>query len=253
VGDPANDCAVRIRTKNEELVVTATKRRGTLVLVHGAWHGSWCWEYLLPELDARGWATSAVDLPSVSGDPNLGMHDDARVVREHLETIDGPVTVLAHSYGGVPVTEVADTAPNVTRLVYLAAQMLEPGEAVVTPMGGPWFPPETTLLPAPEPVRDVFFHDAAVERAEAAANRLRPQAARAFTDELTHASWRGIPSAFISCDEDRILPELFVRRGVSMAAMVRHLPGSHCPFLSRPIALADVIDEVTQSDRSPLG
>ncbi|MFE3451251.1 alpha/beta hydrolase [Nonomuraea sp. NPDC059194] len=219
----------------------------TLVLVHGAWHGPWCWDRLVPELESRGWTTSTVDLPSTSGDPDMGMYDDARAVREHLETIDSPVTVLAHSYGGVPVTEVAETLPNVKRLVYLAAHMLEVGEAVITPLGGPWFQPETTIVPPPEPVREAFYHDVPAEWADQAVAQIRPQSARAFTDEQTRASWRTIPSALIVCDDDRSLPELFVKRQLSIADEVRHLPGGHSPFLSRPVELADTLDEVTRT------
>jgi pimeloyl-ACP methyl ester carboxylesterase len=230
--------------------MTATEQRQSLVLVHGAWHGPWCWEYLLPVLDARGWRTSMVDLPSSSGDPDLGVYDDARTVREHLETIDGPVTVLAHSYGAVPVTEVAGTVPNVTRLVYLAAHMLQAGEAVVTPTGGAWFPPEAKMLPVPEPAQEIFYHDVPAELAEAASARLRPQSARSFTDKVTRASWQTISSALILCDEDKALPGVFAERGPAMAATVRHLPGSHSPFLSRPTELADVLDEITQAEPS---
>ncbi len=79
--------------------------RGNLLLVHGAWHGSWCWDLLVPELVARGWTPSAVDLPSASGSPGAGVREDAEVVREAIAALSGPVTVLAHSYAGVPVGE----------------------------------------------------------------------------------------------------------------------------------------------------
>ncbi|MDP9862555.1 MULTISPECIES: alpha/beta hydrolase [Streptosporangium] len=227
--------------------MTETDQPRKLVLVHGAWHGPCCWDRLVPELESRGWSASTVDLPSTSGDPDAGMYDDARAVREHLETVEGPVTVLAHSYGGVPVTEVAETVPNVERLVYLAAHMLNAGEAVITPIGGPWFPPETKIVPCPEPAREAFYHDVPAELADTAVARLRPQSARAFTEEQTRASWRTIPSALIVCDDDRSLPELFVKRQLTMADVVRHLPGGHSPFLSRPVELAGLIDEVTRT------
>ena len=218
-----------------------------IVLVHGAWHSAWHWHRLVPELERRGWTTSAVELPSTGGDPENGMYDDARALREHLESVDGPVTVLAHSYGGVPVAEVADTVPNVRQLIYLAAHMLEAGEAVVTPLGGPWFPADSRLVPVPDPARDALFHDVPGEWVDGAVARLRPQSARVFTDEQTRTAWRTLPSALIVCDEDRIMPELFIKRALTskMADVVRHLPGSHSPFLSRPAELADLVDEVT--------
>lgn len=222
-------------------------QRENIVLVHGAWHSAWHWHRLVPELERRGWSTSAVELPSTGGDPEKGMYDDARALREHLESVDGPVTVLAHSYAGLPVSEVADTVPNVRHLLYLAAHMLEAGEADVTPLGGPWFPADSRLIPVPDSARDALFHDVPGELADEAIARLRPQSARSFTDEQTHTAWRTLPSALIICDEDRIIPEVFIKRALTskMADVVRHLPGSHSPFLSRPAELADLVDEVT--------
>ncbi|WP_080036682.1 alpha/beta fold hydrolase [[Actinomadura] parvosata] len=219
--------------------------KGTLLLVHGAWHSPSCWDRLVPELEERGWRTSTVDLPSTWGDPQVGMYDDARAVRERLLALEGPVTVLAHSYGGVPVSEVAETVPNVRRLVYLAAHMLEAGEAVITPLGGPWFPEDAELLPAPDQPIETLYHDVPAAWAQAAVARLRPQSARAFTERQTRASWRALPSALIVCDDDRIMPELFIKRQLTMTEVVRHLPGDHSPFLSRPGELAGLVDEVT--------
>jgi pimeloyl-ACP methyl ester carboxylesterase len=217
-----------------------------LVLVHGAWHGPWCWELLTPELEERAWTVTTVDLPSTSGDPAAGMHADARAVREHLAKIDGPVTLLAHSYGGIPSTEAAGEAQNVARIIYLAAHLLKPGESLVTPLGGAWFPPETGFVPGAEPL-ETLFHDVPADRAREAAARLRPQSAKAFTEELTRTARREIPSAFIVCDDDRAMPEPIVKRAITerMTTVVRHLPGSHSPFLSRPAELAELIDEVT--------
>ncbi|WP_167975536.1 alpha/beta fold hydrolase [Lentzea indica] len=211
--------------------------RGNLLLVHGAWHGAWCWDRLVPELEARGWATSVVDLPGI------GMYDDARAVREALVDLDGPVTVLAHSYAGVPVAEVAATVHSVTGLVYLAAHMLEPGESVVSALGGPWYPEGTELLDVPEPARDLLFADLPDELAAWAVERLRPQNAAVFEQEQTEAAWRKLPTAAILCEDDRIFPAMFTERA-ARAEVVRYLPGGHSPFLSRPRELAELICEL---------
>lgn len=214
-----------------------------LVLVHGAWHGPWCWEALRPELAGRGWTVSTVDLPSTSGDPAAGMHADARAVEAHLAAIDGPVTLLAHSYGGVPATQAA--APNVRALVYLAAHVLKAGESLVSPLGGPWFPPETEFVPGADPL-EALYHDVPADLAREAVARLRPQSAKAFTEELTREAWRDTPSALIVCDDDRAMPEPIMKRAVAegLTDVVRHLPGSHSPFLTRPAELAALLDDV---------
>ncbi|WP_410635557.1 alpha/beta hydrolase [Amycolatopsis sp. cmx-4-83] len=216
-----------------------------LVLVHGAWHGPWCWELLVPELQNRGWTVSTVDLPSTSGDPAAGMHADADAVRAHLAELDGPVTLLAHSYGGVPATEAA--GPNVRQLVYLAAHVLEEGESVVSPLGGPWFPPDADFAPGGEP-SEAYYHDVPADRAREAVARLRPQSAKAFTEELTRAAWRDVPSALIVCDDDRSLPGVIIERAIEggRVKVVRHLPGGHSPFLARPAELAALVDEIAR-------
>lgn len=106
------------------------------------------------------------------------------------------------------------------------------------------------MLPVPEPAQEIFYHDVSADLAEAASARLRPQSARSFTDKVTRASWQTINSALILCDEDKALPGVFAERGPTMAATVRHLPGSHSPFLSRPTELAEVLDEITQAEPS---
>ena len=62
-----------------------------LLLVHGAWHGSWGWERLQAKLAAAGWAFHTIDLPSVAakGEPRYGLHDDAQAVHERLTSIGG--------------------------------------------------------------------------------------------------------------------------------------------------------------------
>src|SRR5579859_8217793 len=94
----------------------------TLVFVHGAWHGSWCWEPVRQILEARGWTTAAVDLPTVHapGKARLGMAADADAVRAAIDAIDGDVVVVAHSYGGVPATQGAG-ADSVAHIVYISA------------------------------------------------------------------------------------------------------------------------------------
>ncbi|KJK48951.1 hypothetical protein UK23_15665 [Lentzea aerocolonigenes] len=210
--------------------------RGNLLLVHGAWHGSWCWELLIPELEARGWTPSALDLPSASGSPAAGVHEDAEAVREALAALDGPVTVLAHSYAGIPVGQAAGSAD---RLIYLAAHMLEPGEHVAGVLGGPWYEQGAKLLDVPEPARELLFPDVPDELAAWAASRLRPQSARVFEDVVTASAWRTVPTLPIVCEEDAIFPPVFADRLRAGGAVT--LPGSHSPFLSRPAALADLI------------
>lgn len=109
-----------------------------LLLVHGAWHGSWCWGRLSVALGEAGFETYTVDLPSHGEDTSTlgGLHEDATIIREALSGLPDRTVVVAHSYGGAPVAEGAADAPNVGHLVYLTAFMLDEGESVLGAAGG---------------------------------------------------------------------------------------------------------------------
>ena len=76
----------------------------TVVLVHGAWHGSWCWAPVVSRLDAAGRRSVTVDLPSVSSTAAT-LPDDVACVRAVLDALDGDALLVGHSYGGVVVTD----------------------------------------------------------------------------------------------------------------------------------------------------
>ncbi|MFC7582625.1 alpha/beta fold hydrolase [Nonomuraea antimicrobica] len=102
----------------------------TLVLVHGAWHGGWSWDPVLPALAAHGVPAHVVDLPGVGRAP--GGHDlagHAAYLREEVARLPGPVALCGHSYGGAVLTEAAPADAVV--LIYLAAFLLRPGESCV--------------------------------------------------------------------------------------------------------------------------
>ena len=100
----------------------------TYLLVHGAWHGAWCWDELAPKLGA----TATVELPS-KGPERGDLYADAATVREAIDAIDGPVVVVAHSYAGAVVTE---GAVGVEHIVYVTAFMLGVGESLLGTVGG---------------------------------------------------------------------------------------------------------------------
>lgn len=103
----------------------------TVVLVHGAFHGSGYWRATLKGLADLGISAVAPDLPGHGADtrPLADLHGDADAVREVLDSIPGPVVLVGHSYGGAVVTD-AGVHPNVEHVVCLAGYLLEEGETV---------------------------------------------------------------------------------------------------------------------------
>ncbi len=100
-----------------------------MVLVHGAWHGAWCFEQVLPLLRDASVPAVSVDLPGHGADRGspADLHGDAPRVRGVLDELDGPVVLLGHSYGGAVITE-AGVHPAVRHLVYIAALALDADE-----------------------------------------------------------------------------------------------------------------------------
>jgi pimeloyl-ACP methyl ester carboxylesterase len=216
----------------------------TLLLVHGAWHGSWCWDTITPTLRAPGSAVISVDLPSCG--PTLGgLADDAAAVRAAIDAVSGPVTVVAHSYGGIPVTQAAAGASNVAHLVYVAAFMLDEGASLLGTVGGnppPWWTysgdRRSILAETPEAI---FYNDCTPDVAAASAARLTPQSAASTEDALSAVGWREHPSSYVICEKDNALPP-FVQEAMSgQASTVHRLDAGHSPFLSRPDELAALL------------
>jgi pimeloyl-ACP methyl ester carboxylesterase len=221
----------------------------TIVLVHGAWHGSWCWERVVPLLEKRGLAVRTVDLPSVGAAPGspANLSADAATVEAVLERLSGPVVLCGHSYGGMVISR---TAPKgVTRLIYLCAFMPLEGQSLVTTGGGegraaPWIQMLDGGLMLPDMARagEVFYDDCEPEAREWAKSRLRPQTTAIMLEPVSHPAWRSVPSTYIVCATDKAMPpdmqrNLFAPR----AGEVVELQAGHSPFLSQPAAVAELL------------
>ncbi|RKT36133.1 pimeloyl-ACP methyl ester carboxylesterase [Microbacterium sp. AG1240] len=227
----------------------------TLLLVHGAWHGAWAWNPVASILENRGWAVERIDLPTVHAADPVGLHlaDDADAITAAIAAIDGPVVVVAHSYGGVPTTQAA-TADNVQHIVYVAAFALDEGESLLGAVGGvapSWWVVDGPLATAgtdDEPPASIFFADVDADAAAAASARLKPQSVLAFQEPLTEVAWRTKPSTYIVTEQDAIFP-VPAQEGLAARAgsTVRRLDTSHSPFLSQPEAVADIIEEAARS------
>ncbi|GHH82083.1 hypothetical protein GCM10018793_41030 [Streptomyces sulfonofaciens] len=226
----------------------------TFVLVHGAWHGAWCWDRVLPELRARGHGAVAVELPS--DDPAADSEAYLRAIDAHVAD-PGSTVLVAHSMAGLIAPVYAERRP-VRELVLLACLLPLPGAswrdqlAGSRPMAEDFY---TTFLPrqrkdergrshwAPETAAELFYHDCPPEEAAEAAARLRPQAATVLGETTP---WEGgVPSStrYVVCEEDRAVSGGWGARTAvdRFGARVDHLRSSHSPFWSRPAALAELL------------
>ncbi len=225
-----------------------------VVLVHGAWHGAWCWSALQSRLDDRGIASMAIDLPGhgASTLPLGDLHGDAQHVADVLNAWGRPVVLVGHSYGGAVITEAAVRSPHVQHLVYLAAFALAEGESITGALGS--MPRHEVALSAALQMQDdgtsVLDHDLAAsalygscspEIVKAALARLTPQPMATFSQAVTGDPRASTPSTYVVCSLDRAVhPEHQLLMSERCAHVVT-FETDHSPFASMPDETADVI------------
>ena len=238
----------------------------TAVLVHGAWHGAWCFDPVVAGLRDRGIDAVAVDLPGHGDDPGpLGdLHTASARVREVIDGLDGDCVLLGHSYGGAVITE-AGVHPKVRHLVYLCAFALDAEEscmaaavreAEVLDLG--W--DEGPSLAAAIDVRDdgnsvlqpalaaeCLYHDCDDATAVAALARLGPQPMVTLGDVPHAVAWRERPSTYVVCTEDVAVPAALQRVMAARCTTTVEWPTSHSPFLSAPERLVDLLTDLVRT------
>jgi pimeloyl-ACP methyl ester carboxylesterase len=218
----------------------------TIVLVHGAWHGAWCWDEVAARLRADGTPVVTVDLPSVASGGD--MYDDAQAVRDAIAAVDGETVVVGHSYGGVVITEAAAGVDGVRHLVYLTAFMLDEGEALAdiagrTPPDWQIADPDGRTLSVAG-AQQVFYNTCPPEVADGAAARLRPHTIASFVQPVKSVAWRDVPSTYLICDRDNAIPVPAQEAMAARADTTQRLQSDHSPFLTDPDAVADLIRTV---------
>jgi pimeloyl-ACP methyl ester carboxylesterase len=228
----------------------------TFVLVHGAWHGAWCWELLIPELEARGHNAVAVDLPSRS--TRAGSSRYARTVVRAIRNVDEPVTVVGHSLGGLTIPLVGAERP-VERLIFVCALLPVPGASVVEQeevepdLFCPGFGDDLRRDRIgrshwPEPLKSIpwLFGKCQPGPAAAAAGRLGPQGRRPSEERWPLPALPAIPVSYVLGREDRAINPEWSRRAATERLGVApiELDSDHSPFLSAPGELAAVLDEL---------
>ncbi|MGW7538143.1 alpha/beta fold hydrolase [Amycolatopsis sp. NPDC054798] len=226
----------------------------TFVLVHGAWHGPWCWERVSERLIARG---HEVLCPSLPCDTAEAGQDEYLAVLEDAIRDRSDVVLVAHSMSGM-VAPLATGNPAVSSLVLLAALVRRPGIAMPD-SGFPLIaePLQKVLARAvvdesgcvvldPADATGLMYHDCTPADAADAVGRLRPSANTLGRQICPDLPQRRVPATYVSCRDDRM-----VDCGVNAAlaqelfgATVREIDGGHSPFWSSPDQLAALLVEL---------
>ena len=223
-----------------------------VLLVHGAFLGSWAWSDVIDALTVRGIDATAVDLPSQG--PEGSLEADADLVREVLSGLDRPAVLVGQSYGGMVITEASAGNDMVGHLVYVCAALPAEDEHVGSMLAADPHPtrlgegvrmigdgPMATL--DPQVARDVPGHDVPAAVMEAKLPLMGEHNMAVFEQAATGLGWREHPSTYVLTTEDTVFSPDLQRTLAARAGRTVEIATSHFPMFSRPQELAGIIAE----------
>ncbi|HEV7851360.1 MAG TPA: alpha/beta hydrolase [Mycobacterium sp.] len=234
----------------------------TIVLVHGAWADTSSWNGEVDELQQAGYVVRAI------ANPLENLTTDSDHIANFLRTVDGPIVLVGHSYGGSVITNAAEGNPNVTALVYVDAAAPDVGETNGSLSGADSVlkqKPESELfdkLPYPNAPpaavdlylkKDIFLQHFGNDLPADVATRLwatqRVASTAAFDTASRNAAWKTIPSWYFISSGDQIITPTSERAMAARAhsTVTEFDGGSHLTLISHPDAVTAVILDAVHS------
>jgi pimeloyl-ACP methyl ester carboxylesterase len=236
------------------------KVKPTIVLVHGGYADSSCWNATIQELQHKGYTTIA------GSNPLRGIPTDAPYIASLLDSVSGPIVLVAHSMGGTVITNAAAGKSNVKALVYIAAFVPDVGElqgVLIDKFPGSLVGPVSVPVPYTKPDgttgTDLYLSKdgqaAFAADVPAATFRLmqatqRPFDADSFTYPTQAAAWRTIPSWGLVAGQDKAIPpelQRWMYRRAKAHKVVEVPTSSHVAMISHPTITADLIDDAAKT------
>lgn len=221
----------------------------TFVLVHGAWHGAWCWHKIIAGLEAKGHRVVAPDLPCLGRDrtdlKTITLEVWANSIAKVLDAESEPVILVGHSRGGIVISEAAERRPDkIKTLVYLAAFLLRDGQSllqVAQEDGTSHVLPNLVVAEdqtysnvRPEAYKDVYYNTCDDEDIALARTLLLPEplAPMLTPVHVTEQRFGRVPRVYIECLQDHAIPPRLQRMMIdeSPCEKVITMDTDHSPF-----------------------
>jgi len=224
----------------------------TVVLVHGAFADASGFGAVTSRLQHRGYTVIS------PANPLRGPASDAAYVASVMKTVDGPIVLVAHSYGGAVISEAANEVSNVKALVYLSALALDEGESNLgiterfpnqfgdalrpRPFPQPDGTQGTDLHIDPASFRSFFAADVPARTAARMASAQRPVTLAAIQEKSTAPAWKTIPSWYLIGRQDEVInpaAQRFMARRAN--AHTTEINSSHASYISHPAEVTKLI------------
>ena len=239
---------------------SAAPAKPTIVLVHGGYADSSCWNATIQELQDKGYTTVC------GSNPLRGIPTDAPYIGSLLDSISGPIVLVAHSMGGTVITNAAAGKTNVKALVYIAAFVPDVGETqgeLITKFPGSEVAPVS--VPVPYTKADgttgtdlylskegqaAFAADIPTSAFRVLQATQRPFDAESFIFPTTAAAWKTIPSWGLVAGRDKAIPpacERFMYSRANARKVVEVPHSSHVAMISHPKIVADLIGDAAEA------
>jgi pimeloyl-ACP methyl ester carboxylesterase len=229
--------------------------RPTIVLVHGDWADGSSWNGVTERLQRRGYTVVAPP------NPLRGPSSDAAYLASFLQTIPGPIVLVAHSYGGFVITNAATGNPDIEALVYIDAFIPDAGQTAGELAVGSCVDPATAVdaVPVPGGVVDLYLRHGAnppypgysecfangVDRRQAALlfAAQRPAALDQFGEPSGPPAWETIPAWSLIGTADRVITPAQQRAMSTRAgAHISTVDAGHLSLVTRPHDVARLIE-----------
>lgn len=237
----------------------------TYLLIHGSWHGAWCWEKVVPHLEGKGHTVFAPDLPGHGQDkipiPEITLQSYCDRISEVLAKAEEPAILVGHSMGGIAITQAAELWPDkIQTLVYLAAFLPGNGQSLLD-LGlqdrDSFLVPNLVIREAEgysmvkeEAIREAFYADCTDEDVTWAKSLLVPDplAPVATPVQISEGNYGRILRTYIYCQQDKAVSFALQKQMVAATPcqQIFTLPTGHSPFLSDPEALVDCLTAVAE-------
>jgi len=227
------------------------ERKTTFCLMHSSGQGPQGWKLLVDELQRRGHPALTPAFDITKTDEGAEFHAGT-IIEALMESGQKPADVVcvAHSAAGIYLPIVAEKwRPR--GVVFLAALIPQPGRSIIDQFNADpsmFNPAWIGKNPMDDGVAVEFvYHDCPADRIEwALSTRVLFSAKRAMEEQCPLSAWPSVPASYIACLDDRTIAPAWQMRAARERLKVEPfvLPGGHCPNVSRPEALAKLLDEI---------